>query len=90
MGVSVRGMTIASLLAAAICVLAPDAALAVPDTDNAYNITVGTGSTSGVTFSNGTYTATADDAVINVTDLQNALVNGPVTISANAPMSAVQ
>jgi autotransporter-associated beta strand protein len=82
MGASIRGITIASLLAAAICVLAPGAALAVPDTDNAYNITVGTDSTSGVTFSNGTYTATADDAVINVTDLETALTSGPVTISA--------
>ena len=54
----------------------------MPGTDNAYNITVGTDSSSGVTFSNGTYTATADDAVINITDLENALTNGPVTISA--------
>src|SRR5580704_14030504 len=83
MGVSVRGITTASLLAASICVLAPGAALAVPDTDNAFDITIVSSGTTTVPFNSGTYLANADDEVITVSDLQAALHSGPVTISGN-------
>jgi autotransporter-associated beta strand protein len=85
MGANVRGITLASLLAAAICALAPGAALAVPDTLNAYDITIVSSGTTTVPFDSltHTYLADADDEVITVSDLQEALHAGPVTISAN-------
>jgi filamentous hemagglutinin family protein len=53
-----------------------------------YNITIQTGTTTGGTFSSGTFTAPSSNSILSVTDLQNALANASVTVSTGGAGSA--
>ena len=47
----------------------------------AYNVAISTNATSNMTLSGGVYSATGNSAVLNITDLKNALSSGNVTVN---------
>ncbi len=53
-----------------------------------YNVTIQTGSTTGGTFSSGTFTAPSSNSILSTTDLQNALANASVTVTTGGSGSA--
>jgi len=70
----------ARLLFAIPVVLAASAAGA---SGNHYGLTISTATTHNVSFNNGVFTATGDGAVLNVTDLENALGNGDTEVTTD-------
>jgi len=54
-----------------------------PASTNHYGLTISTATTSNVSFNDGIFTATGDHAVLNVTDLENALANGNTKVTTD-------
>jgi hypothetical protein len=50
---------------------------------NHYGLTISTATTQNVSFNNGVFTATADGAVLNVTDLETALAKGKTEVTTS-------
>src|SRR5262249_42135876 len=48
---------------------------------NHYGVTISSDPTQNMMFSNGVYAATADKAILNITDLENALAAGSVEVT---------
>src|SRR5579862_3110380 len=57
--------------------------IATAASTNHYGLTISTGSTASVSFSDGVFTATGDNAVLNVNDLENALAAGNVKVTTD-------
>ena len=59
------------------------AATAASASTNHYGLTISTAATYNVSFNNGVFTATGDNAVLNVTDLEDALANGNTEVTTD-------
>jgi hypothetical protein len=59
------------------------AATAASASTNHYGLTISAAATYNISFNNGVFTATGDNAVLNVTDLENALANGNTEVTTD-------
>jgi len=66
---------------AAAASMLPWFACAANATGNQFNVKISTNATRSVTFANGVFTPTADNANLNVTDLTNALASGNIEVA---------